>query len=102
MTERPVAARAFAAPVPADAPFDLESDVVVVGGGGGGLPAALFARWLGDEVVLLEKAPELGGTARKAAFWYWVPNNAPMRELGIADTEEDFLRYVARLSLIHI
>ena len=98
MTERPVAARAFAAPVPADAPFDLESDVVVVGGGGGGLPAALFARWLGDEVVLLEKAPELGGTARKAAFWYWVPNNAPMRELGIADTEEDFLRYVARLS----
>jgi 3-oxosteroid 1-dehydrogenase len=98
MTERPVAARGFAAPVPADAPFDLESDVVVVGGGGGGLPAALFARWLGDEVVLLEKAPELGGTARKAAFWYWVPNNAPMRELGIADTEEDFLRYVARLS----
>jgi len=74
------------------------ADVVVVGGGGGGLPAALFARWLGDEVVLLEKAPELGGTARKAAFWYWVPNNAPMRELGIADTEEDFLRYVARLS----
>src|SRR5690349_21759174 len=101
MTERPVAARAFAAPVPADAPFDLESDVVVVGGGGGGLPAALFARWLGDEVVLLEKAPELGGTARKAAFWYWVPNNAPMRALGIADAEADFLRYVARLSRPH-
>src|SRR4051812_46395982 len=97
MTSNPsVASRESARPVPADAPFDVESDVVVVGGGGGGLPAALFARWLGDEVVLLEKAPELGGTARKAAFWYWVPNNAPMRELGIADPEEDFLRYVAR------
>src|SRR3954466_2136857 len=98
MSERPVPARAAAAPAAADAPFDIEADIVVVGGGGGGLPAALFARWLGDEVVLLEKAPELGGTARKAAFWYWVPNNAPMRELGIADPEEDFLRYVARLS----
>ena len=85
MSESAVPARASAAPVAADAPFDLEADIVVVGGGGGGLPAALFARWLGDEVVLLEKAPELGGTARKAAFWYWVPNNAPMRELGIAD-----------------
>ena len=98
MTHSPVAARASAAPVGADAPFDIETDVVVVGGGGGGLPASLFARWLGDEVVLIEKAPELGGTARKAAFWYWVPNNAQMRNLGIPDPEEDFLRYVARLS----
>src|SRR3954447_21279888 len=98
MKESPVPPRASAAPAGADAPFHIEADVVVVGGGGGGLPAALFARWLGDEVVLLEKAPELGGTARKAAFWYWVPNNAAMRDAGIPDPEEDFLRYVARLS----
>ena len=98
MTDSPVPPRASAAAVPADAPFDVEADIVVVGGGGGGLPAALFARWLGNDVVLLEKAPELGGTARKAAFWYWVPNNAAMRDLGIPDPEEDFLRYVARLS----
>jgi 3-oxosteroid 1-dehydrogenase len=78
--------------------WDATADVVVVGGGGGGLPCALFARWLGDEVILLEKAPELGGTARKAAFWYWVPNNRPMREAGLEDREEDFLRYAARLS----
>lgn len=78
--------------------FDDEADIVVVGGGGGGLPAALFSRWLGNDVVLLEKAPILGGTANKAAFWYWVPNNEPMRQLGVEDREEDFLRYVARLS----
>ena len=101
MNDSPIPARASAAPVPADAPFDVEADIAVVGGGGGGLPAALFARWLGNEVVLLEKARELGGTARKAAFWYWVPNNAAMRALGIADREEDFLRYVARLSRPH-
>ena len=78
--------------------YDAETDIVVVGGGGGGLPSALFARWLGNDVILLEKATELGGTARKAAFWYWVPNNEPMRTTGIDDTEEGFLQYVARLS----
>jgi 3-oxosteroid 1-dehydrogenase len=91
-------ARESAAPVPDDRPPDAVADVVVVGGGGGGLPAALFSRWLGNEVVLLEKADELGGTARKAAFWYWVPNNEAMRAAGIVDDESDFLRYVARLS----
>src|SRR3954454_10752213 len=89
--------RESAAPTGAG-PADVTTDVVVVGGGGGGLPAALFARWLGDEVVLLEKAGELGGTAKKAAFWYWVPNNRNMRDAGIEDREDDFLRYVARLS----
>ena len=89
--------RESAAPVGAG-PFDATADVVVVGGGGGGLPSALFARWNGDEVILLEKAEQLGGTARKAAFWYWVPNNVKMREAGIEDPEEDFLRYTARLS----
>jgi 3-oxosteroid 1-dehydrogenase len=89
--------RESAAPVAPNG-WDATADVVVVGGGGGGLPSALFARWLGDEVILLEKAPELGGTARKAAFWYWVPNNRPMREAGIADPEDGFLRYTARLS----
>jgi 3-oxosteroid 1-dehydrogenase len=101
MSESPVPTRESAAPATSEAPFDVEADIVVVGGGGGGLPAALFARWLGNGVVLLEKATELGGTARKAAFWYWVPNNAAMRDLGIPDSEDDFLRYVARLSRPH-
>jgi 3-oxosteroid 1-dehydrogenase len=81
-----------------DLDFDVTTDVVVVGGGGGGLPTALFNRWKGADVVLLEKADQLGGTALKAAYWYWVPNNEPMRALGIEDAEQEFLRYVARVS----
>ncbi|MEQ1899966.1 MAG: FAD-dependent oxidoreductase [Devosia sp.] len=78
--------------------FDLETDVVVVGSGVGGLASALFSRWQGNDVVVLEKADELGGTTRKAAFWYWVPNNRHMRVVGIEDKKEDCIRYMARLS----
>jgi 3-oxosteroid 1-dehydrogenase len=84
-----------------DEEFDVEVDVIVVGGGASGLPAALFSRWLDNEVLLLEKATELGGTANKAAFWYWVPNNERMHELGLRDDEDAFLRYCARLSVPH-
>jgi 3-oxosteroid 1-dehydrogenase len=91
----PVAPRESAKPA-RQKRFDVVADVVVVGGGGAGLASALFARWLGNDVVLLEKAPELGGTTIKSSFWYWVPNNGPMREAGIEDPEEEFLRYCAR------
>ena len=80
------------------ASFDAEYDVVVCGGGGAGLPVALFSRWLGNKVVVLEKAATLGGTSFKAAYWYWVPNNAAMQKAGIPDSKEHFLKYVARLS----
>lgn len=82
----------------ADAPWDGEFDVVVCGSGCGGLATALFARWRGHSAVVLEKAGSIGGTTNKAAFWYWVPNNAAMRKAGIADPKPDFLKYVARLT----
>jgi 3-oxosteroid 1-dehydrogenase len=78
--------------------YDETFDIVVVGGGGIGLAAALFSTWLGNKVLLLEKSADLGGTTLKAAFWYWVPNNKPMRELGIVDSKDDCIRYMARIS----
>ncbi|WP_432262329.1 FAD-dependent oxidoreductase [Cupriavidus sp. TMH.W2] len=92
------AGREAASPVAVPATLDGEFDIVVVGAGGGGLPAALFACWLGNSVALVEKADIVGGTARKAAFWYWVPNNRPMREAGLVDDKADCLRYMARLA----
>jgi hypothetical protein len=82
----------------ADGPFDAEVDVVVCGSGCGCLASALYTRWQGASVVILEKAGSTGGTTNKAAFWYWVPNNAAMRKAGIADPKPDFLKYVARLT----
>jgi succinate dehydrogenase/fumarate reductase flavoprotein subunit len=93
----PVASRESALPSRA-ARFDEIFDVVVVGGGCAGLCSALFAAWLGDRVLLLEKAPELGGTTMKSSFWYWVPNNGPLQDAGVDDAEEDFIAYCARTS----
>jgi len=78
--------------------FDAEFDVVVCGGGAGGLATALFSRWRGNSVAILEKASHVGGTAVKAAFWYWVPNNRAMQKLGIQDPKPDFLKLVARIT----
>lgn len=78
--------------------FDEEFDIIIVGGGGVGLAAACFSAWLDNKVLVLEKSPELGGTTKKAAFWYWIPNNEPMRAMGLVDKKDDCLRYMARLS----
>lgn len=93
----PVAARESALPSRREE-FDEITDVVTVGGGCAGLASSLFNAWNGNDVVLLEKAPEIGGTTLKSAFIYWVPNNGPLRDSGAEDREEDFLRYVARIS----
>uniref|UniRef100_UPI002F91BF74 Fumarate reductase/succinate dehydrogenase flavoprotein domain protein n=1 Tax=Alicycliphilus denitrificans (strain DSM 14773 / CIP 107495 / K601) TaxID=596154 RepID=UPI002F91BF74 len=82
----------------ASASFSAEYDIVVVGSGCAGLTSALFSRWHGNSVVVLEKAAALGGTTFKSAFAYWVPNNVPMRAAGIADPKPDFLKYVARVT----
>ena len=54
-----------------------EADVVVVGGGASGLRPRSSAAGCGNDVILLEKANILGGTANKAAFWYWIPQQRP-------------------------
>jgi 3-oxosteroid 1-dehydrogenase len=78
--------------------FTEEFDIVIAGAGGVGLASACFAAWLGNKVLVLEKADQIGGTTLKAAFWYWVPNNEPMKAMGIKDKKDDCIRYMARLS----
>jgi succinate dehydrogenase/fumarate reductase flavoprotein subunit len=81
-----------------DIPWDVEADVVVVGGSVAGFSVAVNASELGASVVILEKAPEVGGTAKKAAAWMWVPNNRFMQEKGMSDPRDDALRYLARMA----
>lgn len=81
-----------------DVAFDETFDIVVVGAGMAGLSAGLTATAAGARTVVLEKGPVPGGTMRKSAAWYWVPNNSLMRAAGVEDDREGALRYMARLS----
>src|SRR6059058_4332343 len=84
-----------------DVSWDDTFDVVVVGAGAAGFPAALNAAAHGANVVILEKATEPGGTMKKSAAWYWIPNNTSMRDDGLVDERDDFVRYCARLARPH-
>jgi len=78
--------------------WDHDADIVVVGSGVGACTAAVIARENGDKVIMVEKAPILGGTSAKSAGVLWIPNNFTLRQKGVDDGKEDCLRYLARFS----
>ena len=41
----------------------IETDVAIIGGGGAGIPAAIEVARAGSKALVLEGAPECGGTA---------------------------------------
>jgi succinate dehydrogenase/fumarate reductase flavoprotein subunit len=78
--------------------WDLEADLVIAGGSLAGFTTALHAHKLGASVIVLEKAAQTGGTARKAVAGMWVPNNRFMQAAGVTDRKEDALAYLARIA----
>lgn len=81
-----------------DTVFDDAADVIVVGTGAAGYTAAITAAQGGASVLQLEKGSVIGGTTRKAAAAYWVPNNHFMQEKGWADPKPDAMKHMARLT----
>jgi 3-oxosteroid 1-dehydrogenase len=73
-------------------------DVVVVGSGAAGLTAAIRAHSAGARVGLFEKADTVGGTSAWSGGMVWIPNNPHMPEVGMSDSREDALTYLAALS----
>ena len=57
------------------ADFDEIFDWVVVGSGAGSMSSALLMKKAGKSVVILEKAPQVGGTTCKSGGVMWIPNN---------------------------
>jgi succinate dehydrogenase/fumarate reductase flavoprotein subunit len=76
--------------------WDHEADIVVAGSGGGACTAAVFAAEAKASVILLEKGVSFGGTTAKSGGIFWIPNHHLLKQRGIVDTKEDFLRYAAR------
>lgn len=66
----------------------IETDVVVIGSGAAGLTAAITARKLGLEVLVVEKTDLFGGTTAYSGGAPWVPCNHVMKHAGLDDTRE--------------
>lgn len=78
--------------------WDLETDVVVLGSGGAALTAAILAADQGADVVVLEKADQIGGTTAFSGGVPWIPMNRYMTELGIEDSFEEAKEYITHLT----
>ncbi|MFT3975359.1 MAG: FAD-dependent oxidoreductase [Amaricoccus sp.] len=70
-------------------------DVLVVGSGAGGLATAVVAARAGLEVLVIEKAPVLGGTSAWSGGWLWIPRNPLAERAGIIEDETEPRRYLA-------
>ena len=70
-------------------------DVVVVGGGASGLAAAIEARALGRDVVLVEKNPQLGGSTAWSIGSVSASATPHQLRQGIKDRPEDHWRDMA-------
>ena len=79
--------------------WDAVNDVVVLGSGAAGLAAATLAHDGGADVLVLEKADLVGGTTGVSGGMPWVPCNRHMAEVGVADSREEAIAYIRRLTL---
>jgi succinate dehydrogenase/fumarate reductase flavoprotein subunit len=63
-------------------------DLLVIGSGAAGLAAAVTAAHHGLRVIVVEKAPVLGGTTAWSGGWIWAPGNPVCARAGTVDSPE--------------
>jgi 3-oxosteroid 1-dehydrogenase len=77
----------------------VQTDVVVVGAGAAGLLAAVAARRLGHQVLVLERSSELGGSTATTDGALWLPANDLMGRAGLpSDTPAEARGYLDALA----
>ena len=77
----------------------MRTDVIIVGAGAAGLLAAVAARRLGHEVLVVEASSVVGGTTATTDGALWLPANDLMGRGGIpSDSPDVALRYLNGLS----
>src|SRR3974390_3554745 len=79
-------------------PFDLSVPVVVIGGGASGLIAALAARDLGLEVLVVEREERLGGSSALSSGLVPASFTRFQREAGVVDAPQRFAADIQRKS----
>ncbi len=69
-------------------------DVIVVGSGAGGMTAAAVAAAEGLRVLLVDAAPQVGGTTAVSGGMVWVPANPQMAAARLSDSLDEARRYL--------
>lgn len=82
--------------------WDEEYDFVVAGSGAAGFAAAITAKALGNDTIILEKGAYVGGTSVVSGGGFFIPNSKQMQALGYEDPREERLKYMARYSWPHL
>ena len=72
----------------------FHTDLVVVGGGAAGLLAAVAARRLGHEVLVIEASSRLGGATALSDGRVWLPGNHLMTKSGVGDSAVEAGQYL--------
>jgi predicted oxidoreductase len=67
------------------------ADVIILGGGGAGLSAAVSAAENGASVILLQKAPTVGGTTAMSVGAFTAAGSSLQKAAGIADSVDEFI-----------
>lgn len=75
-----------------------EWDLIIVGGGTAGMPAALFATDRGARVLLIDKAPQLGGTMDRSTGQVAAAGTVWQKEQGIEDSPDAHYDDVMRIN----
>jgi len=73
-------------------------DILIIGAGAAGLAAALSAHETGANVLVVDKADKLGGTAAISGGIVWMPQNRWMADAGISDSREEAIAYFEGLN----
>ncbi|TDV39370.1 succinate dehydrogenase/fumarate reductase flavoprotein subunit [Paraburkholderia caballeronis] len=76
----------------------VECDALVIGAGASGMAAAITAALHGLDVLLVEKAAQIGGTTARSGGWLWIPGTSLAREQGLDEppgAADAYLRHEA-------
>jgi len=73
-------------------------DVIIIGAGTAGLPAAIFSAERSDKILLLESAPEIGGTLHLSSGQMSAAGTRLQKEKGINDSPAMHLEDIMRIS----
>lgn len=75
-----------------------EWDLIIVGGGTAGMPAALFATERGARVLIVDRAPQLGGTMDRSTGQVAAAGTVWQKKLGIKDSADAHYDDVMRIN----